>query len=172
MNGLENVRQCAYKLGQSTEFVLLSIKNDVHLALAKGEASAVVLLNQSAVFDTADHDTLLDSLSSWFDVGGVVLHWFKSYLLDCVQCIRIGSILSDTKKLLYGVPQCSVLGLILFSLYAIPLSKVIKNHPGISFQFYADDTQLYVHLIQKNVVSALDKLSHCLNPQATKWGHL
>ena len=111
LNGLENVRQSAYKLGHSTESALLSIKNDVHLAFAKGEATAVVLLDQSAAFDTINHDTLLDSLSSWFGVGGVV---FKSYLSDHVQCIKIGSILSDAKKLLYGVPQGSVLGPILF----------------------------------------------------------
>ena len=159
LNGLENVRQSAYKLGPSTESALLSIKNVVHLAFAKGEAT---LLDQSAVFDTIDHDTLLNSLSSWFGVSGVVLSWFKSYLSDRVQCIKIGSILSDAKKLLYGVPQGSVLGPILFSLYTTPLSKVIQNHPGISFQFYADDTQLYVHLTHKNVASALDKLSHCL----------
>ena len=162
LNGLENVRQSAYKLGHSTESALLSIKNDVHLAFAKGEATAVVLLDQSAAFDTIDHDTLLNSLNSWFGVSGVVLDWFKSYLSDRVQCIKIGSILSDAKKLLYGVPQGSVLGPILFSLYTTPLSKVIQNHPGISFQFYADDTQLYVHLTHKNVASALDKLSHCL----------
>ena len=162
LNGLENVRQSAYKLGHSTESALLSIKNDVHLAFAKGEATAVVLLDQSAAFDTIDHDTLLNSLSSWFGVSGVVLDWFKSYLSDHVQCIKIGSILSDAKKLLYGVPQGSVLGPILFSLYTTPLSKVIQNHPGISFQFYTDDTQLYVHLTHKNVASALDKLSHCL----------
>ena len=88
-------------------------------------------------------------LSSWFGVGGIVLHWFKSYLSDHVQCIKIALILSDAKKLLYGVPQGSVLGPILFSLYTTPLSKVIQNHPGISFQFYADDTQLYVHLTLK-----------------------
>ena len=162
LNGLENVRQSAYKLGHSTESALLSIKNDVHLAFAKGEATAVVLLDQSAAFDTIDHDTLLNSLSSWFGVSRVVLDWFKSYLSDRVQCIKIGSILSDAKKLLYGVPQGSVLGPILFSLYTTPLSKVIRNHPGISFQFYADDTQLYVHLTHKNVASVLDKLSHCI----------
>ena len=44
-NGLENVRQSAYKLGHSTESALLSIKNDVHLAFAKGEATAVILLD-------------------------------------------------------------------------------------------------------------------------------
>ena len=55
-----------------------------------------------------------------------------------------------------------------FSLYTTPLSKAIQNHPGISFQVYADDTQLYVHLTHKNVASALDKLSHCLE-DVKKW---
>ena len=63
-NGLENVEQSAYKLGHSTETALLSIKNDVHLALARGEATAVVLLDQSTAFDTIDHGTLLECLSS------------------------------------------------------------------------------------------------------------
>ena len=94
--------------------------------------AAVILLDQSAAFDTIDHNTLLDSLSSWSDVSGVVLDWFKSYLSDRVQCIKTGSILSDAKELLYGVPQGCVLGPILFSLCTTPLSKVIQNHPGVS----------------------------------------
>ena len=118
-----------YKLGHSTKSALLSIKNNVDLAFAKGEATVVILLDQPTAFDTIDHDMLLDSLSSWFGVGGVVLDWFKSYLSDRVQCIKIGSILSDAKKLLYGVPQGSVLGPILFSLCTTPLSEVIQNHP-------------------------------------------
>ena len=71
MNGLENVRQSAYKHDHSNESALLLIMNDVHLAFAKGEATAVILY-QSSVFDTIDPEMLLDSLSSWFDVGGVV----------------------------------------------------------------------------------------------------
>ena len=85
-------------IAHSTESALLSIKSDVHLAFAKCEATAVVLLDQSAAFDTIDHDTLLDSLSSWFCVSGVVLDWFKSYLSDRAQCIKIGSILFDAKS--------------------------------------------------------------------------
>ena len=73
LNVLENVRQSAYKLGHSAESALLSSKNDVHLAFAKGEATAVILLEQSAAFNTIDHNKLLDSLSSWFGVSGVVL---------------------------------------------------------------------------------------------------
>ena len=98
LNGLENVKQSAYKLGHSTESALLSSKNDVHLAFAKDEVTAVVLLDQSAVFDTIDHDTPLNSLSSWFGVSGVVLDWFNSYLSNRVQCIKIGSILYDTQS--------------------------------------------------------------------------
>ena len=75
-NGLENVSQSAYKQGHSTETALLSIKNEVHLALARGEATAVVLLDQSAAFDIIDHGMLIECLSSWFGVGGVVLNWF------------------------------------------------------------------------------------------------
>ena len=49
------------------------VKNDVHFTLARGEATAVVLLDQSTASDNIDHGTLLDCLSSWFGVGGVVL---------------------------------------------------------------------------------------------------
>ena len=60
--------------------MLLSIKNDVHLALARGEATAVMLLDQAAEFDTIGNGTLLDCLSFLFGVGGIVLDWFMSYL--------------------------------------------------------------------------------------------
>ena len=96
------------------------------------------------------------------------MEWFKSYLTDRLQCVKIGSILSGAKKLLCGVPQGSVLGPILFSLYTTPLSKVIQNHPGIGFHFYADDTQLYVHLTHKNVSHAFDRLERCLE-DVKKW---
>ena len=98
-NGLENVKQSAYKSGHSTETALVSVKNDVPLALDRGEATAVVLLDQSAAFDTIDHSTLLDCLSSCFGIGGIVLERFESYLSDHLQCVKIGSILSDAKKL-------------------------------------------------------------------------
>ena len=81
---------------------------------------------------------------------------FKSYLSNhSHEPIKIDSILYDSKKLLYRVLQGSILGPILFSLYATSLKKIIQNHPGIHFHIYADDTQIYVDITCKNVVEAL-----------------
>ena len=162
-NKLDNPHQSAYKPGHSMETALLSIKNEVHLSLACGEPTALVLLDLSAAFDTIDHNTLLGYLKSWFGIGGTVLRWFASYLRNRCQAIKIGSTLSELSNLIYGVPQGSVLGPLLFSLYTTPLSKIIRLHPHIKFHFYADDTQLYIHLSHKDASSALAKLNACLH---------
>ena len=56
------------------------------------------------------------------------------------------------------MPQGSILGPLLFCLYTSPLSK----HKGINFHFYADDSQLYVHLSHMKASAAFDKLNRCL----------
>ena len=71
--GLDNSYQSAYKSGHSMETALLSIKNDIHLSLSQGEATALVLLDLTAAFDTIDHSTLLSCLLDWFGVGGSAL---------------------------------------------------------------------------------------------------
>ena len=160
-HGLDNSYQSAYKSGHTTEAALLCMKNDIHLSLSRGEATALVHLDLSAAFDTIDHSTLLSCLLDWFGVGGSALKWFF-YLTEHYQSVKISSTLSDLQKLLFGMPQGSVLGPLLFSLYTSPLSTLIGKHKGINFHFYADDTQLYVHLSHINASAAFDKLSRCL----------
>ena len=71
--------------------------------------------------------------------------------------------LSDLFKLECGVPQGSVLGPILFSLFTTPLSQVIKKYKAVQYHFYADDTQLYIRLSPQNCSSSLDSLKSCLS---------
>ena len=50
----------------------------------------------------------------------------------------------------------------LFSLYTSPLSTLFGKRKGVNFHFYADDTQLDVHLSHMNASAAFDKLNRCL----------
>ena len=160
---LGNTFQSAYKVGHSTETALLCIKNEIHLALSKGMPTALVLLDLSAVFDSIDHDTLLSCLSARFGFAGWALNWFRSYLQDRFQSVKIGSCLSNLFKLKFGVPQGSVLGPLLFSLYTTSLGQVIRKYTGVKYHFYADDTQLFIHLSPDDSLKSFDRLKSYLN---------
>ena len=153
VHNLDNLYQSAYKAGHSTETALLCIKN------VWAEPTALVLLDLSAAFDTIDHSTLFSCLRSWFGVGGSVMKWFTSYLTDCYHSIKIGSTLSAVCKLIFGIPQGSVLGPLIVH---TPLSLIIGKHKGIKFHLYADDSQVYVHLSQKNASATFEQLNRCL----------
>ena len=83
----------------------------------------------------------------------------SSYFLDRHQSINISGTLSCPQHLPLGVPQGSVLGPVLFSLYYV--SQVITNH-NLSHHLYADDTQVYISLSQSNAHESVSTLSDCL----------
>ncbi len=103
----------------------------------------LVLLDLSAAFDTIDHGILIQCLEQRVGVTAEALTWFKSYLSDREQCVFIEGVHSESCKLRQGVPQGSVLGPILFTLYMLPLGDIIRHH-GLCYHFYADDSQLYI----------------------------
>ena len=142
LNDLSNPNQSASKKNHSTETTLLKITSEISTNMEKKRVT--VLLDLSAAFDTIDHDALLKLLSSWSAISGIELDSIQSYLYDRGQTVKIGENLSDSYTIKFGVPQGSVLGPILFTLYTTPLSSIIKQHSLVNYQLYADDTQVYL----------------------------
>ena len=100
--------------------------------------------------------------SGLFDIYWVWFRWIESYLKDRPQCIVLDKILPRPRYLSCCVPQGSVLGPLLFSLYITPLKDIISAH-GLNARMYADDTQLYICMHKGNRVVALENLSLCLD---------
>ena len=133
--------QSAYRKCHSTETALLRVVNDLLQASDCGCVSILSLLDLSAAFDTIDHNILITRLRSTFGCSGMVLEWFISYLSCRTQSVFVGHE-STPSVLKCGVPQGSVLGPLLFTLYTHPLSTIICQS-GISYHFFADDSQLH-----------------------------
>jgi len=141
-NHLQEKFQSAYRQHHSVETALVRVQNDILGSIDRGDAVLLILLDLSAAFDTVSHRTLIARLDS-FGICGRVLEWFQSYLDDRHQSVTISKYSSSRHHLNQGVPQGSVLGPVLFSMYMSPLSRIIERH-NLSGHFYADDTQLYI----------------------------
>ena len=68
---------------------------------------------------------------------------------------------SETRKLTKGVPQGSILGPTLFTIYTIELSWILKKH-NVNFKLYADDTQFYfsIAIIQSKIKEVMTDIKN------------
>ena len=120
------------------------------------------LLDLSAAFDTVNHDFLIERLNVVFKdsvcgTHGAALHWFRSYLCNRSQFVKLDDCNSEASPLETSVPQGSVLGPLLIPLYMRPIGGLISRH-GIDYHFYADDFQLYLSFSNSQPPEALSTM--------------
>ena len=116
----------------------------------------------SAAFDIIDHENLFNHLDKYVGISGNALKLIKSYISGRTQRVMINGILSDVASLICGVPQGSVLGLLKFCLYLLPLAAILSYH-NIGYHVYTDDTQLYILFKNKDPSGLLARLNSCIS---------
>ena len=155
-----------YMPGLRTEIAICRINDDV---LNNKTGSLMLFLDLSAAFDTLNHKILIQRLiESGF--SGKALYWLKSYISDRMSRVSIGDYSSEYQNMTHGVPQGSVLGPLLFSIYLSPVFKIFANHPLIKFHSYADDIHIFTDADNENDSSAHIRLQNCLR-ELSIWFH-
>ena len=150
-NNLITENQWAYKKGYSTELLLINMTEIWRKAIDANKVVGVVLVDFQKAFDCVSRDVLLFKLENNFAIRGVLLTWLSSYLNNRNQFTILNGKKSDLSLVKYGIPQGSVLGPTLFSLYTSDLPDAVNSG---TVYMYADDTTLYCIGDSIDVVSA------------------
>ena len=100
----------------STIHALISLTENIRKNLGEGNIGCGIFVDLQKAFDTVEHDTLLSKLEH-YDIYSLANEWFKSYLSSRKQYVSINSYDSNLADIKFGVPQRSVLGLLLFLVY-------------------------------------------------------
>ena len=129
---------CGFRRNHSTTTALIKIRDDIIKSMQKGEITLAVFADFSKAFDTVDFSTILMKLNK-LGFSKSTLHWFLSYLSGRKQFVQVDNNQSTLLDVLFGVPQGSVLGPVLFNLYTLDL----QNHVDCPTLQYADDTTMY-----------------------------
>ena len=122
---------------RSTELAVLEFLDRIYSHLDAGNIPISIFLDLSKAFDTIDHNILCSKLTH-YGISGTELNWFRSYLTDRTQYVFIEGSCSKLNKITTGVPQGSILGPLLFTIYMNDICFASNFHSIL----YADDTTL------------------------------
>ena len=141
INVLAIALQFGFRKGHSTEQAILEITDSLKTAIDKKEITCGLFLDFSKAFDTVNFEILLSKLDK-YGVRGIQHDWFKSYLTNRKQYVRIGKSDSDMLTMTCGVFQGSTLGLgpLLFLIYINDMPNCSNK---LQFRIFAGDTNVF-----------------------------
>lgn len=167
LNSLIDPRQHGFRRGRSTETALTSVRHRWAGFLDQTYSSVDALfLDFSKAFDTVNHHLLLLKLRA-NGISEDVVDLIRNYLTGRTQRVVVDGAFSDPYPVSCGVPQGSILGPLLFTVFINDLFKAVTRGSGINA--YADDTLLYRSITHASDIASLQADLQAVEKWATLW---
>ena len=131
--------QYGFRKNHSTYMALLEMYDKLSLGFDENKITIALFIDLQKAFDSISHDILLYKLHH-YGIRGLAYQWFEDYLRNRTQLVIFNSIKSDLGNILWGVPQGSILGPILFLIY---ITDIVNCSSVLNFILFADDTNAY-----------------------------
>uniref|UniRef100_A0A1Y1M988 Reverse transcriptase domain-containing protein n=1 Tax=Photinus pyralis TaxID=7054 RepID=A0A1Y1M988_PHOPY len=147
--------QSAFRVGYSCTTALLNVTNDIICSVDQGALSALVLLDFSKAFDTINHKILI-SILNYIGFNPNATRLVENYLEGRLQHVVLREHISSAISITSGVPQGSVLGPLLFSIYTSNFHHSVHH---VKFHQYADDVQLQFSFSASDSVKAISHIN-------------
>ena len=167
--------QFGFRKNHSTTYLTLDMFDELFDSKHKGNTPAIIFLDIKKAFDTVDHKILIDKLK-FYGVDGTVILWIESYLSGRKQATKFLGIKSIYLCIKFGVPQGSLLGPLLFSIYindivnACNLSKpyLFADDGALLFRNICRKTYLSIRIEMLTIIKWLSVNKLSLNIDKTK----
>ena len=151
-NNILNENQGGFRKEHSTHDTIARFTDDLFQAINNNKVTVTVFIDFKKAFDTVNHVILIKKLRK-LGISDQLLNLQRDYLSNRSQRTLLNGSLSELRKVEYGVPQGSILGLLLFLIYINDIDAQLEYSVVILF---ADDTELYLH--DDNLNDAIPKL--------------
>jgi len=155
-NSLLTNRQSGFRPKRSCTTAVLDVSEDIRKNSDAKKPTFLILLDCTKAFESIDHVIFCYKLQNWYGFSTQAVKLISSYLSERSQCVSSSVSLSSPLRINKGVPQGSVLGPFLFSVYINDFPLILKK---CSCHLYADDFQLYMSCDKSNISNGVNILN-------------